>query len=65
MQMERDVFTKLNHPNIIKLICTFQDQNALYFALELAAGGELYTKYAISACGGRMPCPCNVDATGP
>ena len=44
VQMERDVFTKLNNPNIIKLICTFQDQNALYFALELAAGGELYTK---------------------
>ena len=42
--MERDVFMKLDHPNIIKLVCTFQDPTALYFVLELAAGGELYAK---------------------
>ena len=39
---ERDILFQLNHPNVIKLYYTFQDQNCLYYVLELAPGGELF-----------------------
>eukprot|EP01080_Neovahlkampfia_damariscottae_P011894 gene11894-5300_t len=39
---EKKVLQLLNHPNVIKLYRTFQDEENLYFALELAPGGEFY-----------------------
>ncbi|ETM43744.1 AGC protein kinase, variant 1 [Phytophthora nicotianae P10297] len=39
--MEKDVLNRLRHPNIIRLYQTFQDDNNLYFLLELLDGGEL------------------------
>lgn len=41
VNVEKDVLNKLNHPFIIKLYYTFQDQDSLYFALELAKHGDL------------------------
>ncbi|GMF17928.1 unnamed protein product [Phytophthora fragariaefolia] len=41
--MEKDVLNRLRHPNIIRLYQTFQDDNNLYFLLELLDGGELLT----------------------
>jgi 3-phosphoinositide dependent protein kinase-1 len=38
--VEREVLMKLNHPNIIKLVSSFQDKNKLYFVLEYVSGGE-------------------------
>lgn len=38
---ERDVYTKLNHPNIIKLYFTFQDQENLFYIFEYAKNGDL------------------------
>ena len=40
MLVERDVLSKLNHPNIIKLYDFFQDDEKMYFILEYIAGGE-------------------------
>eukprot|EP00742_Colponemidia_sp_Colp-10_P002986 GILJ01003186.1.p1 GENE.GILJ01003186.1~~GILJ01003186.1.p1 ORF type:complete len:502 (+),score=48.27 GILJ01003186.1:46-1506(+) len=42
VMMEKQVLSKLNHPNIIKLYYTFQDRHCLYFVLELMPGGELF-----------------------
>jgi len=38
--VEREVLMKLNHPNIIKLVSSFQDKLKLYFVLEYVSGGE-------------------------
>jgi len=48
VKIEKQVLHMMDHPNIIKLFCTFQDSNNLYFALEFAPGGEMFdilTKY--------------------
>eukprot|EP01016_Furgasonia_blochmanni_P055827 TRINITY_DN9404_c0_g1_i7.p1 TRINITY_DN9404_c0_g1~~TRINITY_DN9404_c0_g1_i7.p1 ORF type:complete len:557 (-),score=52.58 TRINITY_DN9404_c0_g1_i7:651-2321(-) len=38
--VEREVLTKLRHPNVIKLYYSFQDRHKLYFVVELMDGGE-------------------------
>ncbi len=43
VKTERDILAKCKHPNIIKLMSTFQDTNNLYYVLELAPNGELLT----------------------
>eukprot|EP00560_Eucampia_antarctica_P001573 CAMPEP_0197831676 /NCGR_PEP_ID=MMETSP1437-20131217/11508_1 /TAXON_ID=49252 ORGANISM="Eucampia antarctica, Strain CCMP1452" /NCGR_SAMPLE_ID=MMETSP1437 /ASSEMBLY_ACC=CAM_ASM_001096 /LENGTH=827 /DNA_ID=CAMNT_0043434695 /DNA_START=73 /DNA_END=2556 /DNA_ORIENTATION=+ len=40
---EKDIMTMLDHPFIIKLINTYQDNEALYMLLQLVQGGELFT----------------------
>lgn len=41
--MERSILMSLDHPFILKLICSFQDESYIYFLLELLIGGELFT----------------------
>ena len=41
---EKNVLSLLNHSFITKLLGTFQDQRYLYFLLEYACGGELFTR---------------------
>eukprot|EP01006_Ploeotia_vitrea_P053331 TRINITY_DN67775_c3_g1_i1.p1 TRINITY_DN67775_c3_g1~~TRINITY_DN67775_c3_g1_i1.p1 ORF type:complete len:440 (-),score=27.05 TRINITY_DN67775_c3_g1_i1:126-1445(-) len=38
---ERDILKSLNHPNIVRLISTFQTPEDLFFVLEYCEGGEL------------------------
>ncbi|KAJ4457758.1 putative 3-phosphoinositide-dependent protein kinase 1 [Paratrimastix pyriformis] len=38
VKAERDILFRLSHPNIVKLACTFQDAEHLYFVLELGYG---------------------------
>eukprot|EP00928_Gymnodinium_smaydae_P045149 TRINITY_DN30138_c0_g1_i1.p1 TRINITY_DN30138_c0_g1~~TRINITY_DN30138_c0_g1_i1.p1 ORF type:complete len:839 (+),score=90.11 TRINITY_DN30138_c0_g1_i1:101-2617(+) len=42
---EKEIQLMCNSPFIIKLYETFQDDQMLYFLLELALGGELYSTY--------------------
>ncbi|RCI06544.1 pkb-activating kinase-like protein [Rhizopus stolonifer] len=43
VMIERDALSKMNHPGIVKLYWTFKDDQSLYFVLDLAENGELYT----------------------
>jgi len=40
---ERNCMAEMNHPFVLKLIGTFQDQNQLYMLLEIVMGGELWS----------------------
>lgn len=40
--LERDALETMSHPFITRLYTTFQDENNLYFVLELARGGDLF-----------------------
>lgn len=41
---EKHVMSLLNHSFITKLLYSFQDQRYIYFVLEYACGGELFTR---------------------
>ncbi|KAG0163714.1 3-phosphoinositide dependent protein kinase-1 [Apophysomyces sp. BC1034] len=43
VMIERDALSKMNHPAIVKLYWTFKDNRSLYFVLDMARNGELYT----------------------
>ncbi|KAG1464331.1 hypothetical protein G6F46_006591 [Rhizopus delemar] len=43
VMIERDALSKMNHPGIVKLYWTFKDNRSLYFVLDLAKNGELYS----------------------
>lgn len=40
---ERHLLSQVDHPFIVKMLCTFQDERHLYIILEYIAGGELFT----------------------
>eukprot|EP00930_Biecheleria_cincta_P085893 TRINITY_DN7525_c1_g2_i1.p1 TRINITY_DN7525_c1_g2~~TRINITY_DN7525_c1_g2_i1.p1 ORF type:complete len:1066 (+),score=217.97 TRINITY_DN7525_c1_g2_i1:52-3249(+) len=42
---EKNTHMLLDSPFIIKLYTTYKDHNYLYFLMDVAAGGELFTKY--------------------
>ncbi|GAA5810221.1 hypothetical protein MFLAVUS_003640 [Mucor flavus] len=43
VMIERDALSRMNHPGIVKLYWTYKDNRSLYFVLDLARSGELYT----------------------
>ncbi|KAI7854441.1 kinase-like domain-containing protein [Circinella umbellata] len=43
VMIERDALSKMNHPGIVRLYWTFKDNRSLYYVLDLARNGELYT----------------------
>lgn len=44
LQNERNILRDCDHPFIVVLFGTFQDSAKVYFVLEYAAGGELFTR---------------------
>jgi protein kinase A len=40
---ERNILARLDHPFIVRLLCTFQDANNLYMIMEYVVGGELFS----------------------
>lgn len=53
VMLEKAAHEELRHPFICQLYTTFQDEDSLYFVLELARGGDLFE--IIERMGGRMP----------
>ncbi|CAO3600374.1 unnamed protein product [Absidia cylindrospora] len=43
VMIERDALSRMNHPGIVKLYWTFRDNRSLYYVIDLAPHGELYT----------------------
>ncbi|KAH9398638.1 Calcium/calmodulin-dependent protein kinase type 1 [Tyrophagus putrescentiae] len=41
---EINVLRKLKHPNIVRLVETFEDRNKVYLVMELVTGGELFDR---------------------
>ncbi|TVU36340.1 hypothetical protein EJB05_18272 [Eragrostis curvula] len=52
VKMERIVLDQLDHPGVIRLFFTFQDNYSLYMALESCEGGELFDQIVRK---GRLP----------
>mmetsp|Transcript_17209 Transcript_17209/g.25496 ORF Transcript_17209/g.25496 Transcript_17209/m.25496 type:complete len:646 (+) Transcript_17209:101-2038(+) len=44
LNAEIEIMLKLRHPNILRLIDSFQDDMKLYMVIELARGGELFDR---------------------
>ena len=44
LQSEVDILSQLDHPNAVKLVEIFDEQNNIYLVLELLAGGELFDR---------------------
>lgn len=43
-RQEIDIMKNLDHPNVVKLFETFEDDNKIYLIMELCSGGELFDK---------------------
>ena len=51
---EKDILWKIDHPFIISLYDTYQDEDRLYMLMELVQGGELFARLQNSATPGRV-----------
>ena len=40
---ERNLLGQMQHPFLVRLRGTFQDEQAVYLAMEFVAGGEFFT----------------------
>lgn len=46
LMREIDIFTQLDHPNIVKFFESYQDQQYFHIVMEYCSGGELLTRVA-------------------
>ncbi|CDO62527.1 calcium-dependent protein kinase 3 [Plasmodium reichenowi] len=49
-RQEIDIMKNLDHPNVVKLLETFEDSNQIYLVMELCTGGELFDKIVKKGC---------------
>ena len=47
--IERNILVQADHPFIVNMYYSFQDEKKLYFALEYCPGGELWSRIADSS----------------
>jgi serine/threonine protein kinase len=50
VQNEREVLSRFDHPFIVKLFGTYQDDKHIHFVLEFVAGGELFSRLQRHSC---------------
>ncbi|GMI14429.1 hypothetical protein TrVE_jg13215 [Triparma verrucosa] len=53
LRREVEIQSRLDHPNILRMVGWFCDPKSVYLALEVASGGEVYK--IMSESGGRIP----------
>jgi calcium-dependent protein kinase len=41
LQMEIDIMKQIDHPNVVKLLDTYEDDKYIYLILEMLKGGEV------------------------
>lgn len=44
---EKEIMATIEHPFLVKMRMSFQDENKLYFLLEYCPGGELFSLLAL------------------
>ncbi|CRG95327.1 calcium dependent protein kinase 3, putative [Plasmodium gallinaceum] len=49
-RQEIDIMKNLDHPNVVKLLETFEDDEQIYLVMELCTGGELFDKIVKKGC---------------
>lgn len=42
IMIEKEILAEINHPFLVKLNCSFQNEKKLFLVLEYCAGGELF-----------------------
>jgi len=47
---EIDIMKQIDHPNIVKLSCTYEDEKYIYIVMELLSGGEVSASSLTNAC---------------
>lgn len=46
MDLQVDIYLKLDHPNIAKLVEVYEDEKRIFLVMELCTGRELYDRLA-------------------
>jgi len=44
LKQEVDILSSIDHPNVVKLYETFEEEHTLYLVMELMTGGELFDR---------------------
>lgn len=44
MRLEIDILGRIDHPGVVRIYETFQDNDAFYIIIELVTQGELFTE---------------------
>lgn len=47
VRREITIQSSVNHPNVIRLISTHEDEDAMYLLMEYASGGELFDRISV------------------
>ena len=67
IKREKDIMSSLEHPFILGLVSSFQDENSLYLLLELVQGGELFSvvpNKGLPEKSAQFYCACVLDGLG-
>lgn len=47
MQTEIDIMKQIDHPNVVKLLDTYEDDKYIYLILEMLKGGEVINFFGV------------------
>merc|ERR1719316_1067981 len=53
LKLEVSIMKMMDHPNIVKLVETFEDQRSIHLVMEMCSGGQLFDRI-LSSDGGKF-----------